>query len=72
MIRIFHPKHGYLLVTDEAEKNSLLETGGYISENLEHEKQTEKQPIQSRQDEEVIEPVTRRGRRPRNGNINVR
>ena len=34
MIRIFHPNHGYLLVTDEQEKKRLLESGGYVSETL--------------------------------------
>ena len=34
MIRIFHPDHGYLLVTDDNEKKRLLETGGYVSESF--------------------------------------
>jgi len=62
MIRIFHPNHGYLLVTDEAEKNRLLQTGGYISGDLSNEKQAKTESIQSRQNEEVTEPTIKRGR----------
>lgn len=40
MIRIFHPNHGYLLVTDEQEKKRLLESGGYVSETLGDDKPT--------------------------------
>lgn len=38
MIRIFHPNHGYLLVTDDNEKKRLLETGGYVSESFQSAK----------------------------------
>lgn len=73
MIRIFHPKHGYLLVTDDAEKKRLLETGGYISESFsdtetkteQNEEQTEEQPIQSRQNEEITDIVDEHNLDPR-------
>ena len=57
MIRIFHPKHGYLLVTDEQEKKRLLESGGYVSENFE-KKQDE--PVKV-----IDEPKVKRLGRPK-------
>lgn len=57
MIRIFHPDHGYSLVTDDNEKKRLLETGGYISESFDTEK-SEPENIEVKT--EVTEP--KRGR----------
>ena len=57
MIRVFHPNHGYLLVTDDNEKKRLLETGGYISESFDNKKP---EPENIEVKAEVTEP--KRGR----------
>ena len=57
MIRIFHPNHGYLLVTDEQEKKRLLESGGYVSENF-YKKQDEPAKV-------IDEPITKTRGRPK-------
>lgn len=57
MIRIFHPNHGYLLVTDDQEKKRLLESGGYVSENFE-KKQDESVKV-------IDEPIAKPRGRPK-------